>query len=40
MIIVSAIQIAASDMVRADCSVGQIPSWLEDALKENVGWTA
>lgn len=39
MIVVSAIQIAASDLVRADGSVGQIPSWLEDLLEENVGWT-
>ena len=39
MIVVSAIQIAASDLVRADRSVGRIPSWFKDVLEENVAWT-
>ena len=33
MVVVSAIQIAASDMVRADRTEGPIPSWLGDALR-------
>jgi predicted dehydrogenase len=33
MVVVSAIQITASDMVRADRTEGQIPSWLGQALK-------
>ena len=40
MIVVSAIQITASDLVRAGGTVGQIPSWLEDALQDKVNWNS
>jgi predicted dehydrogenase len=40
MIVVSAIQVTASDLVRDDGCVSRIPSWLADVLEENVDTTS